>query len=156
MVTALEVHPPPAGTANFSTHAMNNQRSLVRSIFWALGTWLAHLLALLAVIVVLITAVQGEVDLLVQADVDLSSASVAALSITHYFVDYWYTLLLLVAVDAAMLSLFVVAEPTLNWLAWLWSTLWLLGLLLLLAFVSLGIALPVVESFKTAGVFDPV
>lgn len=129
---------------------MTNKWSVLRSLLWALGIWCAHLLALLVVIVVFVTAIQPEVDMLDQIDAELPSASVLALTITDYFVAYWYTLLLPVAFDAALLSCIALVEPKLNWLAWLWSTLWLLGLILLLGFVSLAIAIPLAQAFPGA------
>lgn len=129
---------------------MANKRSVLKSLLWAIALWSAHLLALMVVTVVFVTAIQREVAILDQIDADLPTASVLALAIAAYFVNYWYTLLLPVAIDAAVLATIAFLEPKLNWLAWLWSTLWLLGLILLLGFVTLAIALPLSQSFTGA------
>lgn len=125
---------------------MANNRSVSKSLLWTLAIWCAHLLALLVVTVVFITAIQRQVDMLAQMDADLPPASMLAFSIVHYFVDFWYTLLVPVVIDAGVLATIALLVPKLNWLAWLWSTLWLLGLVLLLAFVTLAIALPLAQS----------
>jgi hypothetical protein len=127
---------------------MPNQVSIAKAVLWASAIWAAHTMAMLVATIVTVAMVESCIPVLDKSDADLAANAVLAIHLSDYFRSYWYTLIVPAAVDAALLVGLGLAPPKLNWLAWLWSTLWFFGAILFLAFTTTAIWIPTVKTMQ--------
>lgn len=125
---------------------MANQSNVAKAIVWASAIWAAHMTAMLVATIVTVAVVESCIPVLDKNEVDLAAPAVLAISLSDYFRSYWYTLIVPAALDAGFLVGLGLAPPKMNWLAWLWSTVWFLGAIMFLAFTSAAIILPTVKA----------
>jgi hypothetical protein len=127
---------------------MPDHSTTTKAILWASAIWAAHLMAMLLATIVTIVVVESCIMVLEKTDVDIASSAILAINLSDYCRNYWYTLIVLAALDAIFLVMLGLAPAKLNWLRWFWSTLWFLGALLFLAFCTSAIVLPTVEAIQ--------
>jgi hypothetical protein len=127
---------------------MNHEVSFAKAILWASAIWAAHMMAMLVATIVTVALVESCIPVLEEYDADLAANAVLAIDFSNYFRNYWYTLIVPAALDAAFLVGLSLLPPKLNWAAWLWSTLWLLGAILFLAFTTTAIWIPTVKTIQ--------
>lgn len=128
---------------------MADQAAIRRAILWAVAIWMAHLVAMFLATIVTVAIVEPCLGVLEDSEVDLAASAVLAINLSDYCRHYWYTLLVPAALDAGLLMALGFAPPRLNWLVWLWSTLWFLGAILFMAFTTTAIVRPTLSAIQT-------
>lgn len=100
-------------------------------------------MAAVAVCIVLMIAVPQFVESFERNGTELPSATRLLVSLSNYFLNFYFTLLVPLAVDGALLIGLNMAPPKISWLARAWSSLVLLFAVFFLAFCVLALALAV-------------
>ncbi|HEX5442555.1 MAG TPA: hypothetical protein VFW87_01945 [Pirellulales bacterium] len=106
----------------------------------ASGAWAAHIFATAVVCLVMMVAAPRFIEFFSASDADLPAATILVVNLSNYFVNFYYTLAVPLALDAALLVGFNLAAPRFSWLGRVWSALVLLFAVLLLGFSFLAIS----------------
>lgn len=124
---------------------MSEKRSFRSAVVLACGSWVAHLLATAAVCVVMMIGVPHFVEFFMRNGIELPSATRLVINLSNYFLNFYYTLLVPLCLDAALLVGLNFSPPKVSWLARTWSSLVLLFAAFFLAFCVLALAVAVEE-----------
>lgn len=104
--------------------------------------------AMLVATIASVAIAEACIRVLDNKDADLAASAVLAIQFSDYCRNYWYTLIIPAALDAGLLLALGLAPPKLDWLAWLWSTVWFLCAILFLAFTTVAIVLPTAKAMQ--------
>ncbi len=117
--------------------------SLARSLAWTAWMLLAHLVAVVVLIVALVRMVPEFLELFKEFDAAVPTMTELAIGLSHAVVQYWYLLVPLVLfVDAAILLGLRLLPGKAKGLSTVWAVLVLVAAILLLGFIILAVVLP--------------
>lgn len=120
---------------------MSEPRPLRKSLLLASGAWTAHVLATAVVCLVMMVDVPRFLAVFEGNDVDIPAATIFVISLSDYFVNFYYTLLVPLALDAMLLVGLNLAPAKFSWLARVWSVLGLLFAVFFLGYSFLAASL---------------
>ena len=117
--------------------------SVARSMLWATWTLITHLIAGVVLLGAFLWLVPEFRLLFEEFDADLPRMTIVAIDLSVFVARYWYLILFVgVGVDAGLLFGLSRLPPRTRWLGTVWASLVLVVALLGLAFLAIGIVLP--------------
>ena len=109
-----------------------------------------HIFTMFLVTVEMVYIVPMHILFFDQANVEMPVATIHVMDISYNFFKFWYLIVFLGTIaDAAVLALLTFVVTKKKWLLPLYSHLWLISIILLLVYISIGLSLPM-ESLSNA------
>lgn len=126
-----------AGATRVGQQAISVEYRIARTL-GVVGLGAAHIMATLAMVAFFSRIVPMYSKLFADANVELNAAPILVIELSYFFAHYWYLVVLCVmVVDGTFLVMAYVASSGWVWLGHAWSTLLLLGMLLMIGASSL-------------------
>jgi hypothetical protein len=120
-----------------------DKNGFLQSFLWPGFMWLTHAFVGLLLFVVLVFIVPHFRAVFEDFDTELPAATQMLIRLSSMLVNYWYLVLFLAIIDAAILFGLSQVPPKLRWLRSLWFNATMLAAILFLFFSVVALALPI-------------
>jgi len=123
--------------------SLMKKNGFLESFVWPGCMWVAHAFVGLLLFIVLVFVVPQFVVVLEDFEAELPAATQMLIRLSSMLVNYWYLILFLAIMDAAILFGLSQVPPKLKWLRSLWFNATMLAAILFLFFSVVALALPI-------------
>jgi len=157
--TMNDSEPPKAKSAgDLPGDTTMDKNGFLQSFLWPGFMWFTHAFVGLLLFTVLVRVVPQFVVVSEDFETELPAATQILIRLSSMLVNYWYLIVFLAIVDAAILFGLSQVPPKLKWLRSLWFNATMLAAILFLFFSMVALALPIAAigrpTLKLAGTTD--